>query len=134
MLTTSPALANDLSCVCRLPINFLKEICNAAVALLRDQPPMTNMYSNTATKLGVDASMVENCVRALAYVMLRAAKISAPPERLLEGIRLDASSEQIEVITEMYTVTQPGLTQVSLLGDRYALTPRASNIHGCSQM
>ena len=115
LAAASPALSEDLRFTANLSADYLNEFCRAATALLRQEAPMTKMYANAAKQLSVQTTEVESCVQALAYVMLRAAKVSAPPDRLFEGVsKFDTSAEQTAVltITEFYAGVQPDLTEV----------------------
>ena len=110
--TPSPSLAEDIRYIGSLSLEYLEEFCRAAVALLRQQAPMTKMYVNAAKMLSVEPVVVENCVQALAYVMQRAAAVGAPPPRLLEGIDLTLSDEAQEALTNFYTGAQAELSEV----------------------
>ena len=110
--TPSPSLATDFGFISSLTTEYLLEFCRAAVALLRGAAPMTKMYANAAKLLSVEAEAVENSVHALAFVMQRAAAISAPATRLLEGVDVALGDELLEALSTFYTDAQAELTQV----------------------
>lgn len=75
---------------------------------------MTKMYVNAAKALSVSADVVENSVKALSFVMLRAAAVSASGDRLLEGLDVPISDELRKSLTEFYLEVLEELHEVKL--------------------
>ena len=113
-----PALKDDFAFLSKLAPPLVGEFCGVALGQLQEHGSASKMFARAAKQLGVATDEVESGVRALSYILVRAANIAAPADRLVEGLPMTLPEEALAVLQQAYAKALPALQQAQIARER----------------